>query len=61
MPAKTDELILQGSMVEKRYFMELRVIFGARTALVHYDVLGNTIEKLAIVESGIPKHPWAGL
>jgi hypothetical protein len=41
--------------------MELRMIFGARTALAHYDVLGNTIEKLAIVESGIPKHPWAGL
>jgi hypothetical protein len=61
MPAKTDGLSLQGSMVENRYFMELRMIFGARTALAHYDVLGNTIEKLAIVESRIPKHPWAGL
>jgi hypothetical protein len=35
--------------------MELRMVFGARTALAYYDVLGNTIEKLAIVESGIPK------
>jgi hypothetical protein len=56
MPAKTEELNLQGFMVENRYFTELRMIFGARTALAHYDVLGNTIEKLAIAESGIPKH-----
>jgi hypothetical protein len=61
MPAKTDELSLQGFMVENRYFMELRVIFGARTASAYYDVLGNTIEKLAIVESGIPKRPWTWL
>jgi hypothetical protein len=48
-------------MVDNRYFMELRMIFGAHTALARYDVLGNPIEKLAIVESGIPKHPWEGL
>ncbi len=56
VPARTDELSLQGFMVENRYFIELRMIFGARTALAHYDVLGNTIEKLAIAESGIPRH-----
>jgi folylpolyglutamate synthase/dihydropteroate synthase len=55
IPAKTDELQLQGFMVENRYFVELRMIFGARTALAHYDILGNTIEKLAISESGIPR------
>jgi hypothetical protein len=55
IPAKTKELRLQGFMVEDRYFVELRMIFGAHTALAHYDILGNTIEKLAIVESGIPK------
>ncbi len=31
------------------------MIFGASTALANYDVLGNTIEKLAIAESGIPR------
>jgi hypothetical protein len=56
VPAKTEELRLQGFMVENRYFVELRMIFGARTALAHYDILGNTIEKLAIAESGIPRH-----
>jgi hypothetical protein len=55
VPAKTEELRLQGFMVENRYFIELRMIFGARTALAHYDILGNTIEKLAIAESGIPR------
>jgi hypothetical protein len=33
VPAKTEELRLQGFMVENRYFVELRMIFGARTAL----------------------------
>jgi hypothetical protein len=55
IPAKSDELRLQGFMVENRYFVELRMIFGAKTALAHYDILGNTVEKLAIAESGIPK------
>jgi hypothetical protein len=48
-------------MVENRYFMELRMIFGAHTALARYDVLGNPIEKTRHRGSGIPKHPWAGL
>ncbi len=56
MPAKTEELRLQGFMVENRYFIELRMIFGARTALAPYDILGNTVEKLAIADSGIPRH-----
>ncbi len=56
VPARIDELRLQGFKVENRFFVELRMIFGARTALAHYDVLGNTIEKLAIADSGIPRH-----
>jgi hypothetical protein len=56
VPARTDELNLQGFMVENRYFIELRMIFGARTALAHYDVLGNTIEKLAIADLGEEIH-----
>jgi hypothetical protein len=31
------------------------MIFGACTALANYDILGNTVEKLAIAESGIPR------
>ncbi len=56
VPARTDELRLQGFKVGNRYFIELRMIFGARTALAHYDILGNTVEKLAIADSGIPRH-----
>ncbi len=56
VPAKTGDLRLQGFMVEDRYFIELRMIFGAKTALAHYDILGNTVEKLAIIDSGIPRH-----
>jgi hypothetical protein len=56
MPARNDELWLQGFMVGNRYFIELRMIFGARTALAQYDILGNTVEKLAITDSGIPRH-----
>jgi hypothetical protein len=56
VPARTDKLRLQGFKVENRYFIELRMIFGARTALAHYDILGNTEEKLAVADSGIPRH-----
>ncbi len=56
VPARIEELRLQGFKVENRFFVELRMIFGAKTALAHYDVLGNTIEKLAIAVSGIPRH-----
>jgi hypothetical protein len=38
IPAETEELQLQGFMVEDRYFVELRIIFDARTALAHYDI-----------------------
>jgi hypothetical protein len=41
VPARLDELRLQGFKVENRYFVELRMIFGARTALAHYDILGT--------------------
>jgi hypothetical protein len=55
VPARIEDLRLHGFKVLDRYFMELRMIFGARTALANYDVLGNTLEKLAIAESGIPR------
>jgi hypothetical protein len=55
VPARIEDLRLQGFMVLDKYFVELRMIFGTKTALVNYDVLGNTIEKLAIAESGIPR------
>jgi hypothetical protein len=55
VPARIEDLNLQGFMVEDRYFIELRMIFGACTALAQYDVLGNTIESLAVAASGIPR------
>jgi hypothetical protein len=55
MPARIEDLNLQGFMLNGRFFIELRMIFGACTALANYDILGNTLEKLAIAESGIPR------
>ncbi len=55
VPAKIEDLNLQGFMLNGRFFIELRMIFGACTALANYDILGNTVEKLAIAESGIPR------
>jgi hypothetical protein len=55
VPAKIKDLNLQGFMLNGRFFVELRMIFGACTALANYDILGNTVEKLAIAESGIPR------
>jgi hypothetical protein len=55
VPAKIDDLNLQGFMLNGRFFIELRMIFGACTALANYDILGNTVEKLAVAESRIPR------
>jgi hypothetical protein len=55
IPAKIEDLNLQGFMLNDRFFIELRMIFGACTALANYDILGNTVEKLAVAESRIPR------
>ena len=43
VPAKLDDLRLQGFQWLNRYFVELRQIFGAKTAVANFDVLGNSI------------------
>jgi hypothetical protein len=55
VPARIKDLNLQGFKLNDRFFIELRMIFGACKALANYDILGNTVEKLAIAESGIPR------
>ncbi len=55
VPAKIEDLNLQGFMLNGRFFIELRMIFGACTALANYDILGNTVEKMAVAESRIPR------
>jgi hypothetical protein len=55
VPSRIEDLGLQGFKVEDQFFVELRMIFGACTALAHYDVLGSTIEKQAMADSGIPR------
>ena len=55
VPARLEDLRLQGFKVFGKFFVELRMIFGASTALANYDVVGNTVEKLAIAESKIPR------
>ena len=56
VPAKPADLRLQGFSWLQKYFIELRLIFGAKTAVTNYDVLSNTAATLAKAECEIPAH-----
>ena len=56
VPAKTSDLRLQGFSWLDKYFVELRLIFGATTAVTNYDVLSNTVATLAKAECDIAAH-----
>jgi len=47
IPAPIEDLRLQGFKWLNKYFIETKQIFGARTAVANFDVLGNTILALA--------------
>ncbi len=55
MPARIQDLRLQGFKVFNKYFVVLLMIFGACTSLANNDILGNTIEKLVLAESSVPR------
>ncbi len=55
LPAKSDDLRLQGFKWLGRYFVETKQAFGAKTAVAAFDRLGRTISDLAAVASGIPR------
>ena len=54
IPAKVEDYRLQGFEWLGKYFVETRQIFGARTAVANYDILGRIILDLAIIDSGVP-------
>jgi hypothetical protein len=54
VPAKISDLHLQGFKWEGRFFVELRQIFGARSAVQNFDVMANTVKTLAAAGLDIP-------
>jgi hypothetical protein len=56
IPAKLDELRLQGFIWLGKFFVELKQTFGALTSVSNFDVLGNTVQTLARAVSRLPKN-----
>jgi hypothetical protein len=54
VPAQMKDLHLQGFKWENRFFIELRQIFGARSAVQNFDVVANTVKTLAAAGCNIP-------
>ena len=54
LPAKLDDLRLQGFFWLGKRFVETRQIFGAKTSVCNYDIFGETLKLLALCESIIP-------
>jgi hypothetical protein len=54
VPCRIQDLRLQGFSWLGKYFVETRQVFGAKTSVCNYDVVGETLKLLAILESGIP-------
>jgi hypothetical protein len=56
IPAKLEELRLQGFIWLGKFFVELKQTFGALTSVSNFDVLGNTVQTLARAASKLPKN-----
>jgi hypothetical protein len=54
VPAQMEDLHLQGFKWENRFFVELRQIFYARSAVQNFDVVANTVKTLAAAGCNIP-------
>ena len=54
VPAKIEDLHLQGFKWENRFFIELRQIFGARSAVQNFDLVANTVKTIAAAGCNIP-------
>jgi hypothetical protein len=55
VPAKVSDFRIQGFSWLNRYFFETKQIFGAKTAVCNFDILGNTILALALCDAEIPR------
>ena len=54
IPAPLDDLRLQGFQWLSMFFVELRQIFGAKTAVANFDILGNSILSIVKNKCNIP-------
>lgn len=54
MPCRLEDIRLQGFSWLGRYFVETTQMFGARTSVSNFDMLGNTIQTLALASCSIP-------
>ncbi len=54
MPCRIEDLRLQGFSWLGKYFVETRQVFGAKTSVCNYDIVGETLKLIAILESGVP-------
>jgi hypothetical protein len=54
VPAKIEDLRLQGFSFLDKYFCETRMAFGGKPSVSNYDIVGNTIFTLAKVDCEIP-------
>ena len=56
VPAKLEDLRIQGIEWGGRYFIETTQMFGAKTAVANFDVLGHTILSLALSYCSVPRN-----
>jgi hypothetical protein len=56
VPARLQDLHLQGFRWENKFCIELRQMFGASSSVQNFDILANTIKTLAAVGCNIPKN-----
>jgi hypothetical protein len=54
VPAKIDDLRLQGFSWLGKHFVELRQMFGAASSVQNFDILANTVKTLALARCKIP-------
>ena len=54
IPSKSSDFRLQGFFWLGKYFFESQQIFGGISSVGNYDILGHTVEDLAVVISDTP-------
>ena len=56
VPCRPEDFRLQGFSWLSKFFVETRQIFGAKTAVSNFDILGKTVLDLVLTDCKIPKH-----
>ncbi len=54
VPARLEDLRLEGFSLLDKFFVETRMIFGAVALVCNFDIVGSVPYLLAKIESGIP-------